>query len=181
MYALQLWQRPWTQHSRASPILWWSVFIFFPLFKIGLFAFLLLSLESSLYILDMSHFPGIWYANIFLPLYHLHSHSLNIVLQRAAVLNFWWSTVYPFCLVWVILLELCLRNLCLTHVHGFSSINFILLGFAFNLWSILNMFLYILWSGDWNSFSWILITNYSSTICWKDFTPLLKIICLYMS
>ena len=81
---------------------------------------------------------------------------------------------------WIILLELYVRNLCLTHIHGFSSmfsINFIVLGFTFDLQLILNKFLYMVWSRNWNS-SWM----FQHPICWKDFLLCWKSSgCPYMS
>ena len=107
--------------------------------KAGLFAFLLLSLEGSLCILDLSPFPDIWCTNIFAHC-NVHSHSLNIVFQRAEGFKFLikYNLSILFCIGYTF--GIISKKSLLPHVHGlssmFSSINFIPLG----LHSIYNPF-----------------------------------------
>lgn len=60
----------------------------FAYFLIGVFVFLLLSLRSSLYILDTSLFVRYVIGNYFLPVNGLSFHSLKVAFQRAKVHNF---------------------------------------------------------------------------------------------
>lgn len=54
-----------------------------------LFCFLLVRLESSLYILDIRLLSEIWLANVFsLPVCNLSSHLLQMSFHRANVFNF---------------------------------------------------------------------------------------------
>lgn len=65
-----------------------SLFNSFPHFLIGLFIFLLLSVQSSLYILDMSRLLDMRSANIFLLVCGLSFRSLNRNFHRAEAFNF---------------------------------------------------------------------------------------------
>lgn len=76
---------------------WWSVCLsLLPAFKIGLFAFLLLSFEEFLYLLGISFFIRYVVWKYLLPLCSLTFYSFNSVFQKAKVLNFdqvYWSVL----------------------------------------------------------------------------------------
>lgn len=64
------------------------LYVSFAYFLIGLFPFLMLSFESSLYILNLGALSDMWCANVFLKDYSLSCYLFNGAFRRVKTLNF---------------------------------------------------------------------------------------------
>ena len=114
------------------------------------FSFLELVLGESVCFLHIESFyfngyqslSGVCFSNVFLILWLIHLFS-NSVFWSTVIFNFYKVLFSTFFLIWVMLLLLNLRSLCLYKLcHNFllfSSKRFIVLGFTFSLESILSL------------------------------------------
>lgn len=99
---------------------WW-VFFFFLVFCFVLFCFVSLRVFN---VFQMQVLYQIYALQVFLPIVgFVFSLSEQYLLKRSVYIL--WTSIQPFVLLWVMLLLLYLRNLCLTQAHkDFSSVSF---------------------------------------------------------
>ena len=120
--------------------LWRNVYSSLPVL-IGLFFFLLLSCNSSLYILDTRHLSDTWFAIIFSHSIGYHFHFINSVLSYTKYFNFDEVHLSHFSFVSCAFMVLS-KKTCLTQLCRFTLIFFWkILHFTFyilGIWSILN-------------------------------------------